>query len=112
MTLVKSLAVAMLAVAMLGSMALRPAHACTAFSRETGFGCWNEETGKIESEVRFAKTPTPYTEGVRDYYDGTCYRARPYDDGAKADLWERGFRDAQRRDHNRVDRSHCRGTSR
>jgi hypothetical protein len=99
-------------IAALVLMALRPAHACTAFSRETGFGCWNEETGKIESEVRFAKTPTPYTEGVRDYYDGTCYRARPYDDGAKADLWERGFRDAQRRDHNRVDRSHCRGTSR
>jgi hypothetical protein len=53
----------------------------------------------------------PYTEGVRGYYSGTCYRARPYDGPSeKADLWERGFRNAQRRDHNRVDRSHCRGT--
>jgi len=56
---------------------------------------------------------TPYAEGVRDYYSGTCYRARPYDaPSEKADLWERGFRNAQRRDHNRVDRSHCRGTTR
>ena len=54
----------------------------------------------------------PYKEGIRDYYSGLCYRARPYDDGPKSDLWERGFRNAQRRDHNRVDRSHCRGTAR
>jgi hypothetical protein len=54
----------------------------------------------------------PYTEGVRDYYSGICYRARPYLDGPteKAVLWERGFRNAQRRDHDQVDRSHCRGT--
>jgi hypothetical protein len=34
----------------------------------------------------------PYTEGVRDYYSGLCYRARPYLDGPpeKAVLWERG----------------------
>jgi len=56
-------------------------------------------------------TDNPYTEGVRDYYSGLCYRAR-YLDGPKADLWERGFRNAQRRDHDRVDRSHCRGTAR
>ena len=55
----------------------------------------------------------PYAEGVRDYYSGTCYRARPYPDGSEKDvLWERGFRNAQRRDHDRVDRSHCRGTAR
>jgi hypothetical protein len=54
----------------------------------------------------------PYKEGVRDYYSGTCYRARPYLDGPpeQAAAWERGFRHAQRRDHDRVDRSHCRGT--
>jgi hypothetical protein len=56
----------------------------------------------------------PYTEGVRDYYNGTCYRARPYLDESskKAVLWERGFRNAQRRDRDQVDRSHCRGTTR
>jgi hypothetical protein len=55
----------------------------------------------------------PYKEGVRDYNSGLCYRARPYLGGpkVKADLWERGFRDTQRRDHNRVDRSHCSGAS-
>jgi hypothetical protein len=37
------------------------AHACQACSRETGFGCWDEETGKIKSEVRFTKTPTRST---------------------------------------------------
>jgi len=59
-------------------------------------------------------TNNPYTEGVRDYYNGTCYRARPYLDESseKAVLWERGFRNAQRHDHDRVDRSRCRGTTR
>jgi hypothetical protein len=52
--------------------------------------------------------PPEYKEGVRDYHNGTCYRARPYDDGPKFDLWKRGFQDALRRDHNRVNRSHCR----
>jgi hypothetical protein len=51
----------------------------------------------------------PYKEGVRDYYNGTCYRARPYPHGTeKAALWDRGFQNAKRRDRNQVDRSHCR----
>jgi hypothetical protein len=34
----------------------------------------------------------PYQEGVRDYRDGLCYRARPYlDDSEMAKLWERGY---------------------
>jgi hypothetical protein len=57
-----------------------------------------------------ARTDDPYKEGVRDYYSSLCYRARPYLDGPpeKAAAWERGFRHAQRHDHDRVDRSHCR----
>jgi hypothetical protein len=53
----------------------------------------------------------PYAEGIRDYYDGLCYRARPYLDGPedKADLWERGFEAARKRDRDRVDRSPCGG---
>jgi hypothetical protein len=60
--------------------------------------------------VTGARAEDPYKEGVSDYYSGLCYRARPYLDGSpdKAALWERGFRHAQRRDRNRVDRSHCR----
>jgi len=54
-----------------------------------------------------------HKEGAHDYYSGLCYRARPYlDSPEKAVYWERGFRSAQRRNHNRVDRSHCRGTTR
>jgi hypothetical protein len=54
----------------------------------------------------------PYKEGIRDYYDGTCYRARPYVDGSEKEIrWKRGFRHAQRLDRDRVDRSHCRGTA-
>lgn len=49
----------------------------------------------------------PYREGARDYYSGLCYRARPYLDGDRAARWEAGFRAAQKRDHDRVDRSHC-----
>jgi hypothetical protein len=35
---------------------------------------------------------TPYQEGVRDWRNGTCYRARPYSPGPadKAAQWERG----------------------
>ena len=52
-------------------------------------------TGAAHAEDR----GNPYKEGVHDYYSGLCYRARPYPDGPpeKADLWERGFRNAQRR---------------
>jgi len=60
--------------------------------------------------ITAARADDPYKEGIRDYHSGLCYRARPYLDGPpeKAVLWERGFRDAQRRDRNRVNRSHCR----
>jgi uncharacterized protein len=56
-----------------------------------------------------APADDPYKEGSRDYYNGLCYRARPYLDGPpeKAALWESGFRDAQRRDQDRVDTSYC-----
>ena len=56
-----------------------------------------------------AAADNPYREGVKDYYSGLCYRARPYQDGPeqKARLWERGFNDAERRDRGRLDRSHC-----
>jgi hypothetical protein len=56
-----------------------------------------------------ANAEDPYKEGTREYYSGLCYRARPYLDGPpeKAALWESGFRDAQRRDQDRVDRSYC-----
>jgi len=50
---------------------------------------------------------SPYAEGIRDYFDGTCYDARPYDDGPKFALWEQGFRAAQEGHHDRVDRAHC-----
>src|SRR6266567_3686732 len=60
--------------------------------------------------ITAARADDPYKEGIRDYHSGLCYRARPYLDGPpeKAILWERGFRDAQRRDRDRVNRSHCR----
>jgi hypothetical protein len=53
-----------------------------------------------------------YKEGVRDYYSGLCFRARPYLDGPedKERLWVKGFRDAEQRDHDSVDRSYCNGT--
>jgi hypothetical protein len=56
-----------------------------------------------------ANAEAPYKEGTRDYYSGLCYRARPYLDSSpeKAARWESGFRDAQRRDQDRVDRSYC-----
>jgi hypothetical protein len=52
---------------------------------------------------------SPYQEGVHDYYKGLCYRGRPYSEGPadKDAQWEKGFRDAQKRDHDRVDRSYC-----
>ena len=51
-------------------------------------------------------------EGMHDYYDGLCYRARPYLEGPEdeAAQWEKGFRLAQKRDHDRVDRSYCGGS--
>jgi hypothetical protein len=55
MTLVKSLAVAMLAVAMLGSMALRPAQA-TFFPGPSG-SCCNQFGGGGSQAIR----PTPLT---------------------------------------------------
>ena len=60
---------------------------------------------KYNSGLRSDPAPQdPYKEGIRDYYSGLCYRARPYDEGPldKAALWERGFRHAQKRDRNRV----------
>jgi hypothetical protein len=51
---------------------------------------------------------TPYQEGVRDYYSGLCYRARPYGEeepSNKATQWAKGFDFAKKRDHNRVDRA-------
>jgi hypothetical protein len=47
----------------------------------------------------------PYKEGVRDYYSGLCFRARPYvlESPEKNVLWERGWRDAQRRGFKRDD---------
>jgi len=50
-----------------------------------------------------------YKEGIRDWFDGLCYRARPYLDGPpeKAAAWERGWQDAQRRNPEPVDRSYC-----
>jgi hypothetical protein len=50
----------------------------------------------------------PYEEGIRDYYKGLCYRARPYIlDDKKNALWERGYRRAAQRDRGRTDLSHC-----
>jgi hypothetical protein len=52
----------------------------------------------------------PYEQGVSDYYDGRCYRARPeFEEPKDANAWEKGFHSAQHKDHNRVDRSHCSG---
>ena len=49
-----------------------------------------------------------YKAGIQNYYEGLCYAARPDDIADLFDSWERGFRAAQRKDHSRVDRSHCR----
>jgi uncharacterized protein YraI len=50
-----------------------------------------------------------YLEGIRDYWKGICWHARPYaDDDDGAIFWERGFNHALRLDRNRADRSHCR----
>lgn len=48
-------------------------------------------------------------EGVRDWRDGLCFRARPYLLGPpeKEAAWMRGWEDAKRRNPNPVDRSHC-----
>ena len=64
------------------------------------------------------KNANPYfKEGIRDYYSGLCYRARPYadledshkpDDLEKTTSWEEGFLQAEIKDHNRFNRSHCR----
>jgi uncharacterized protein YecT (DUF1311 family) len=70
----------------------------------------NKNVSMSESSVgASAPADDPYKEGSRDYYKGLCYRARPYLDGPpdKAALWESGFRDAQRRDQDRVDTSYC-----
>jgi hypothetical protein len=73
----------------------------------------NKNVSINELSVRAsAPADDPYKEvkeGSRDYYSGLCYRARPYLDGPpeKAALWESGFRDAQRLDQDRVDRSYC-----
>jgi hypothetical protein len=53
---------------------------------------------------------TPYQEGVRDYYNGLCYRARPYDEidmPDKAAQWVKGFDAAKKKDRNHLDREHC-----
>jgi hypothetical protein len=56
-----------------------------------------------------APQPDPYQQGVRDYYSGLCYRARPYLDGPAdtAALWDKGFHDAERIDKGKTDRSYC-----
>ena len=50
---------------------------------------------------------TPYQEGVRDYHEGLCYRARPYPNGPENNLWGRGYEDARTKDRNKHDWSHC-----
>jgi hypothetical protein len=51
-------------------------------------------------------TAERYQEGMRDYREGQCYRARPYaDHSPEQELWIKGYY-AQRKQHKR-DMSHC-----
>jgi hypothetical protein len=51
---------------------------------------------------------TPYKEGMRDYREGLCYRARPYvDHSPEQKLWERGYEAARVKDRNKRDWTHC-----
>ncbi len=46
----------------------------------------------IETIISVTKID-PYREGVRDYREGLCYRARPYLDGSpEQKQWERGYK--------------------
>jgi hypothetical protein len=49
----------------------------------------------------------PYQQGLRDYREGLCYRARPYADRSpEQKLWERGY-DAGAKKYPKRDMSHC-----
>lgn len=52
-------------------------------------------------------TAKPYQEGMRDYREGLCFRARPYiDHSPEQKLWERGY-DAGAKKYPKRDMSHC-----
>lgn len=50
----------------------------------------------------------PYRQGMRDYRESLCFRARPYLDNSPAEmLWILGYYAQQKKEHNRRDWSHC-----
>jgi hypothetical protein len=47
---------------------------------------------EIDTFTSVKRVPSPYQQGMRDYRDGLCYRARPYSDHSpEQKLWERGY---------------------
>jgi hypothetical protein len=55
-----------------------------------------------------AHAETPYQEGLRDYREGLCFRARPYVDySPEQDLWIKGYRAHQTTKIGKRNDEHC-----
>ena len=59
-------------------------------------------------EITSVTRVDPYKEGMRDYREGLCFRARPYiDHGPEQDLWIKGYRAHQTTKIGKRNDEHC-----
>ena len=67
----------------------------------------DEEDGAIEKVISVTRID-PYKEGVRDYREGLCFRARPYiDHGPEQELWIKGYHAHQTTKIGKRNDEHC-----
>jgi hypothetical protein len=79
------------------------------YCRVEGVSYGEGEVGpEINAVSSVTQVLTPYREGMRDYREGQCFRARPYaDDSPEQKLWKLGYYAQQNKEHNKRDWSHC-----
>ena len=83
------------------------------YCRVEGVSYGAAEDGEVGPEIDAATSVTridPYREGMRDYREGLCYRARPYLDGPEEKLWIRGYEAHQTVKQGRRMDKYCYGT--